>query len=96
MSGHDVLLDVEDSSQHQEDHIHRDRQEQEACRPCDQGRGKNIELDRKTTIPAILYRLSSLQSSVKGATISTLKEVNKVLELAPNGMGLKLRLRTAH
>ena len=41
--------------------------------------------------PEILYRVSKLQSSIKGATVSTLKEANKVLELALNGMDLKLR-----
>ena len=35
--------------------------------------------------PDILYRVSKLQSSIKEATVSTLKEANKVLELALNG-----------
>ena len=43
--------------------------------------------------PDILYRVSKLQSSVKGATVSTLKEANRVLELALNGMDLKLRYK---
>ena len=43
--------------------------------------------------PDILYRVSKLQCSIKGATVSTLKEANKVLELALNGMDLKLRYK---
>ena len=43
--------------------------------------------------PDILYRVSPLQSSIKGATASTLEKANKVLELALNGMGLKLRYK---
>ena len=43
--------------------------------------------------PDILYRVSKLQSSIKGATISTLKEANKVLELALNGMDRRLRYK---
>ena len=41
--------------------------------------------------PDILDRVPKLQSSIKGATVSTLKEANKVPELALNGMDLKLR-----
>ena len=41
--------------------------------------------------PDILYRVSKLQP--KGATVSTLKEANKVLELALNGMDLKLHYK---
>ena len=43
--------------------------------------------------PDILYRVSELQPSIKGATVSTLKEANKVLELALNGTDLKLRYK---
>ena len=43
--------------------------------------------------PDILYRVSKLQSSIKGATVSTLKEAKNVLELALNGMDLKLRCK---
>ena len=43
--------------------------------------------------PDILYRSSKLQSSIRGDTLSTLKEANKVLELALNGMDLKLRYK---
>ena len=43
--------------------------------------------------PDILYRVSKLQSSIKGATIATLHEANKVLELAQKGRNLKLRYR---
>ena len=43
--------------------------------------------------PDTFYRVSKLQSSIKGATGSTLKEANKVLELALNGMDLKLRYK---
>ena len=43
--------------------------------------------------PDILYRVSKLQSGIKGATVSTLKEANKVLELELNGMDLKLRYK---
>ena len=43
--------------------------------------------------PDILYRVSKLQSSIKGATVSTLKDANKVLELALNGKDLKLRYK---
>ena len=41
--------------------------------------------------PDTLYRVSKLQSSIKGATVSTSKEANKVLELALDGTDLKLR-----
>ena len=37
--------------------------------------------------------MSKLQSCLKGATVSTLKEANKVLELALNGMDLKLHYK---
>ena len=43
--------------------------------------------------PDILYRVSKLQSSITGATVSTLIEANKVLELTLNGMDLKLRYK---
>ena len=43
--------------------------------------------------PDILYRESKLQSSIKGATIATLHEANKVLEMALKGRDLKLRYR---
>ena len=43
--------------------------------------------------PDILFRVSKLQSSIKGATVSTLKQANKVLELALNGKDLKLRYK---
>ena len=43
--------------------------------------------------PDILYRVSKLQSSIKGATIATLHEANKVLEMALRGKSLKLRYR---
>ena len=43
--------------------------------------------------PDILYRVSKLQSSIKGATVATLHEANKVLEIALKGKTLKLRYR---
>ena len=50
-------------------------------------------MDSAPSATDILYRVSKLQSSIKGATVSTLKEANKVLELAFNGMDLKLRYK---
>ena len=46
--------------------------------------------------PDILCRVSKLQSRFKGATISTLKEANKVLELALNRMDRSFATRTGH
>jgi hypothetical protein len=43
--------------------------------------------------PDIMYRVSKLQSSIKGATVATLNEANKVLELALKGKNLNLRYR---
>ena len=43
--------------------------------------------------PDILYQVSKLQPSIKGATVSTFKEANKVLELALDIMDLKLRYK---
>ena len=43
--------------------------------------------------PDIIYRVSKLQSSVKNATVGTLQERHKVLNLAMQGKDLKLRYR---
>ena len=43
--------------------------------------------------PDILYRVSRLQSSVKGAKVSTLNDANKVLKMALETKDLKIRYR---
>ena len=43
--------------------------------------------------PDILYKVSYLQSKVKGASVAILKEANKVLELALTGKDLKIRYK---
>ena len=43
--------------------------------------------------PDILYRVSRLQSSIKGAKVSTLTDANKVLKMALDTKDLKIRYR---
>ena len=43
--------------------------------------------------PDILYKVSYLQSKIKGASVAILKEANKVLELALTGKDLKIRYK---
>ena len=43
--------------------------------------------------PDILYRVSGLQSSIKGAKVSTLTDANKVLKMALDTKDLKIRYR---
>ena len=52
-----------------------------------------IAKHRNSADPVTRGEVSKLQSSIKGAIVSTLKEANKVLELALNGMDLKLRYK---
>ena len=98
VAGHDILLDVVDNTRkttYIEIAKHRN--------PADlvtKGEEKQLRsvvgslswIARQARLD-ILYRVSKLQSSIKGATVSTLKEANKVLELAINGMDLKLRYK---
>ena len=42
--------------------------------------------------PDILYRVSKLQRSIKGATIATLHEANKVLEMALKGQKSQVKV----
>ena len=98
-SGHDILLDVEDNTRkttYIEITKHRSPED-----PVTQGEEKQLRsvvgslgwIAPQAT-PDILYRVSKLQSSIKGATASTLKEAtNKVLELALTGMDLQLRYK---
>ena len=95
-SGHDILLDVEDNTRkttYVEIVKHRNPAD-----PVAKGEEKqlrsvvgSLSWIARQARPDILYWLSKLQSSIKGPTVSTLKEANKVLELALNGVDLKLR-----
>ena len=89
-SGHDVLLDVEENTR-KTTYIEIAKNKN----PVIMGEDKQLRsvVGRLSWIarqarPDILYRVSPLQSSIKGATISTLKEANNVLELAINRMDL--------
>ena len=98
VSGHDILLDVADNTRkptYVESAKHRNPAD-----PVTKGEEKqlrsvvgSLSWIARQARPDILYRVSKLQSSIKGATVSTLKEANKVLELALNGMDLKLRYK---
>ena len=97
-SGHDILLDVADNTRkttYVEIAKHRNPAD-----PVTKGEEKqlrsvvgSLSWIARQARPDILYRVSRLQSSIKGATVSTLKEANKVLELTLNGMNLKLRYK---
>ena len=97
-SGHDILLDVEDNTRkttYIEIAKHRNPAD-----PVTKGEEKqlrsvvgSLSWIARQARPDILYQVSKLQSSIKGATVSTLKESNKVLEFALNGMDLKLRYK---
>ena len=97
-SGHDILLDVEDNTRkttYVEIAEHRNPAD-----PVTKGKEKqlrslvgSLSWIARQARPNILYRVSKLQSRIKGATVSTLKEANKVLELALNGMDLKLHYK---
>ena len=98
VSGHDILLDVADNTRkttYVEIAKHRNPAD-----PVTKGEEKqwrsvvgSLSWIARQARPDILYRVSKLQSSIKGATVSTLKEANKVLELALNGMDIKLRYK---
>ena len=98
VAGHDILLDVADNTRkttYVEIAKHRNPAD-----PVTKGEEKqlrsvvgSLSWIARQARPDILYRVSKLQSSIKGATVSTLKEANKVLELALNGMDLKLRYK---
>ena len=98
VAGHDILLDVADNTRkttYVEIASHRNPAD-----PVAKGEEKqlrsvvgSLSWIARHARPDILYRVSKLQSSIKGATVSTLKEANKVLELALNGMDLKLRYK---
>ena len=95
VSGRDILLDVAENTRktiYVEIASHRD--------PVTKGEEKqlrsvvgSLSWIARQARPDVLYRVSKLQSSIKGATVSTLREANKVLELALNGMDLKLRYK---
>ena len=98
VSGRDILLDLADNTRkttYVEIASHRNPAD-----PATKGEEKqlgsvvgSLSWIARQARPDILYRVSKLQSSIKGATVSTLKEANKVLELALNGMDLKLRYK---
>ena len=96
--GHDILVDVEDNT--------RKTTYVEIAKYRNPGDPvtKGVEKQLRSAVgslswvarqarPEVLYWVSKLQSSIKGATGSTLKEANKVLELALNGTDLKLRYK---
>ena len=97
-SGHDILLHVEDNTSkttYIEIAKHRNPGD-----PVTKGEQKqlrsvvgSLSWIARQARPDILYRVSKLQCSIKGATVSTLKEADKALELALNGMDLKLRYK---
>ena len=97
-SGHDIHLDVEDNTRkttYIEIAKHRNPGD-----PVTKGEEKQLRSVVGSlrwiacqARPDSLYRVSKLQSSIKGATVSTLKEANKVLELALNGKDLKLHTK---
>ena len=95
-SGHDILRDAEDNARktiYIEIAKHRSLGD-----PVTKGEEKQLESvvgslswTARQARPDILYWVFKLQSSIKGANVSTLKEANKVLELAFNRIDLKLR-----
>ena len=96
-SGHDILLDVENNTRktiYIEIAKHRNPGD-----PVTKGEEKqlrsvgSLSWIARQARPDILYRVSKLQSSIRGATVSTLKKANKVLELALNGRDLKPRYK---
>ena len=98
VSGHDILLDVADNTRkttYVEIAKHRNPAD-----PVTKGEEKqlrsvvgSLSWIARQARPDIQYRVSKLQSSIKGATVSASKEANKVLELALNGMDPKLRYK---
>ena len=94
-SGHGILLDVVDNTR-KTTYIEIARHRNPAD-PATKGEEKqlgsvvgNSSWIARQARPDILYRVSKLQPSIKGATVSTLKKANKV-ELTLNGMDMKLR-----
>ena len=97
-SGNDVLIDVIDNTNKityidiKPNRKHSDLIDRGEERQLRSVVGSLSWISRQAR-PNILYRVSKLQRSIKGATIATLHEANKVLEMALKGRDLKLRYR---
>eukprot|EP00439_Symbiodinium_sp_Y106_P072081 s1917_g13.t1 len=95
-SGNDVLIDVIDNTNKityidiKPNRKHSDLIDRGEERQLRSVVGSLSWISRQAR-PDILYRVSKLQRSIKGATIATLHEANKVLEMALKGRDLKLR-----
>ena len=95
---HDVVIDVTDNTN--KIHYIEVKSNRRHSDPIDRGEERQLRsvvgslswISRQAR-PDILYRVSKLQSSIKGATVATLHEANKVLEIALKGKALKLRYR---
>ena len=95
---HDVVIDVTDNTN--KIHYIEVKSNRKHSDPIDRGEERQLRsvvgslswISRQAR-PDILYRVSKLQSSIKGATVATLHEANKVLEIALKGKTLKLRYR---
>eukprot|EP00439_Symbiodinium_sp_Y106_P013493 s100_g1.t4 len=93
---HDVVIDVTDNTN--KIHYIEVKSNRRHSDPIDRGEERQLRsvvgslswISRQAR-PDILYRISKLQSSIKGATVATLHEANKVLEIALKGKTLKLR-----
>ena len=95
-SGQDVLVDVTDNTNKiRYIEINKERQPSELLNKGEERQLRSVvgslSWIARQARPDILYRVSKLQSSIKGATVATLHEANKVLELALKGKDLKLR-----
>eukprot|EP00439_Symbiodinium_sp_Y106_P048297 s2973_g6.t1 len=96
--GHDVVIDVTDNTN--KIHYIEVKSNRRHSDLIDRGEERQLRsvvgslswISRQAR-PDILYRVSKLQSSIKGATVATLREANKVLEIALKGKTLKLRYR---
>ena len=88
-SVHDILLDVEDNTRKTTYiEIAKHRSPADPLTKGEEKQSRSVVgslswIARQARLD-ILYRVSKLQSSIKGATVSTLNEANKVLELALN------------
>ena len=95
---HDVVIDVTDNTN--KIHYIDVKSNRKHSDPIDRGEERQLRsvvgslswISRQAR-PDIMYRVSKLQSSIKGATVATLHEANKVLEIALKGKTLKLRYR---
>ena len=95
-SGHDVLIDVVDNTQKiKYIDIGPNRKASDLLTKGEERQLRSVvgslSWIARQARPGILYRVSKLQASIKGATVAVLHDANKVLELALKGKDLKLR-----